>query len=155
MVLLGKLDAHNLYFILLEYLFLILLSGYAIHRFNPYSTNKITSEDRTIGFVIGVFVIWLLDYKALYDILKEKFGSMYWFSILDIFLTTIHPIFKFTEKAYDLATETVGGQLGYTLKQSKEHGQQAVQELDNRYNVTRDLTDQNKLYNVAFSAAVF
>ena len=97
MVLLGKLDAHNLYFVLLEYFFLILLSGYAIYRFNPQRTDRITSEDRTIGFIIGLFVIWLLDYKSLYEILKEKHGKMYWFGVLDSFLTTVHPVLKYNE----------------------------------------------------------
>lgn len=146
-VLMGCVNDHNAYYMILEYVFLITLGTYAIYIFNPWTERRITKNDKWIAYIMSFFVIWLLNYPEFYAIMNKQFGETKIFQFIDKHLGIFRFIFKKTNITYKYVDDTLNGGLSNTIGQIYDTSK-------SRYQVSRDLSEQNDLYNHSFIAMI-
>lgn len=62
----------ELWNITLETVFVILVGIYGLYRFNPFSSIKLDEDDKMIGFILAMMLLWMIKYKQIYSIIKAN-----------------------------------------------------------------------------------
>lgn len=75
-VILGVVSINSLLYVTLETLFLVMLGIYGFYLFNPMSHRKLDQEDRIIGSLMAGFILWLINYKYVYQVFKENLNRI-------------------------------------------------------------------------------